>query len=1239
MQYNVKCKRLVKSLGVGLGAGRRRNTQLQVKRLSVFNAQRKRYRALKRSGVSATKVLRTGGTAGMTYGQAVTGVSSHTLHQQRRAVAAAATADTSGKDIDLVLASVEPRPCKSHIDPAFPAHIAPLRAWAEAVWRRLFPIKMLDVAIASARLRLARALRPWAAVHGPAAAAVATAARIDWSFVDAATIRTHDGRVLRLDTDPPVVISRRVEAAVERWRANRLERTYPHLESGGAAAGAYLAPVANLMHRNAATEAWGPRQRAALRSAVVRGQWPQHRLCIARLATSPVCKFCEHDHGEDEDDVGAEAVSIPSGTEFHRVYECRPNLQIVRAHLIAAGAHDVLEGLLEVRRQAQAAAAAAADDATAIPALVAWTRALLPSPLPQVPARPAEGTWHWHVQPTQFPVDGKVYSDASLLDGPDPVIERFGWAFIIASRDPPHGILAAAFGIPPDWIDNMNGAEAWAIFMATSVADPFASYTTDSLECVRTLARGCKWATAAERCNARVWGMLFVVFDSTDDQHRLRWMPSHRSAANASAYHCSDGSQLTPVDVRLNAIADVLAKRGAATGRVPEPVRAAVQRARDATAWIAKAVGFATWAANNAPSSPHRDAQPDNGWRRTHGRQRRRRPARVQRDPRPVELGGHRLMRAQGRWSCVTCRARSVHWGRIAPSRCPGAAAETWAQRARALARTSEEDIGGGTDGAGHIRFLSDRTTWCDRCGAYADAFAVGLARECPGRPCSDGKHQHLRRLRRGCHPVTNAPFQAAPIPEPIFGSRQKPVPPPSPRRTVEIWGSGGQHPPARAVRTGARRSNEQAPASGTARPASAARRRIDALESRVRGRLAAPSIGATDAGGGSVIGRGDTDYDGTSAAACAVASAVSPAADVLTRAVRRRITSCADDVVAVQRGLCQVLEQADAPPNVASGDTEPPPRAACTVDRADDGHRSGPCERRECGREEPPPCSKRQKVVVEPIGSGRGDLPVRRGADDEGCSIYLGRAIVVRKRPRSPEYERDEDDPRRRPAPHGDGGRPGQSTNGREPPATPLTAGGPVSGDASVNTRAQLLAALRASTESAASDAKVSMHESREPAEAIGEVRRQRPREPPGGARGHRKRSPPSLSPCELHRRQRRQDGKFQVMNDRNRDHDSPCLSRGTISHPQTSEARGTSHDGGARWSSEDGPHLADDGGDRPWCRPAAAVRRRSDDYARRRQLLASLSVPSHLPACPPGESRGGAPPFTDDCDGHRPG
>ena len=95
-RLRVRRRDRVKSLGTGLGAGRRRNAQVGKRRLEAFKQRRVRFRILKRAGGSVPLVLRTGGIASLTYGQEVAGVASTALLSQRRSVASALVTEGAG---------------------------------------------------------------------------------------------------------------------------------------------------------------------------------------------------------------------------------------------------------------------------------------------------------------------------------------------------------------------------------------------------------------------------------------------------------------------------------------------------------------------------------------------------------------------------------------------------------------------------------------------------------------------------------------------------------------------------------------------------------------------------------------------------------------------------------------------------------------------------------------------------------------------------------------------------------------------------------------------------------------------------------------------------------------------------------------------------------------------------------------------------------------------------------------
>ncbi len=323
-EFGVTYVERARSLGVGLGAGVRRNAAVQRKRLAAFRMRLSKFAALLRAGLSAARILRTGGTAAFSWGDAVTGVSSATLLTRRRTVAAAASTPTRGKDLNITLILADDK-AHQRLDPAFAAHCAPMGQWAEAVWCSWCPIAMLHRSIAIARARIAGALRPWARVRGPAAAYVATAARLGWHVRDATTVVTDRGRVLDLRVGPPCIVRREVAAAVVRWRWKRVEDAVSHLASSSMGIGACVDPLRRLLAPAARTSDWTAAHQASLRSAATNAQWPQDRLHAASLVASPACQICSAAGIARE---GASPCILnpepPRGTAVHRLVSCQP---------------------------------------------------------------------------------------------------------------------------------------------------------------------------------------------------------------------------------------------------------------------------------------------------------------------------------------------------------------------------------------------------------------------------------------------------------------------------------------------------------------------------------------------------------------------------------------------------------------------------------------------------------------------------------------------------------------------------------------------------------------------------------------------------------------------------------------------------------------------------------------------------------------------------------------------------
>ena len=137
----------------------------------------------------------------MTYGQGVMGVPDSVLLAQRRIAASAVASSTTGKNLDLLLATSDATGGNTSADPAFAAHTMVIGLWAGSIWAAWFPRAEVQATVAKAQAELAAAERPWARVRGPAAALIATTARLQWQVIDANTLIDDEGQSYDLSVD------------------------------------------------------------------------------------------------------------------------------------------------------------------------------------------------------------------------------------------------------------------------------------------------------------------------------------------------------------------------------------------------------------------------------------------------------------------------------------------------------------------------------------------------------------------------------------------------------------------------------------------------------------------------------------------------------------------------------------------------------------------------------------------------------------------------------------------------------------------------------------------------------------------------------------------------------------------------------------------------------------------------------------------------------------------------------
>ena len=169
----------------------------------------------------------------------------------------------------------------------------------------------------------------------------------------------------------------------------------------------------------------------------------------------------------------ADIAKAPIGNPFHRIMACprvrsncvakRPNLEKI-FQLDPVGPGDV-----RIER-----------------GLFSWNSKALTKPH-------AEGTFHWVVEPTTSLLRGVVYPDGSWLDGPGP-LARGGLAFVVT--DVLGEVLAIARGLPPDWVTDIPGCEAWAVLQAAALAQPGQiEFMSDCQPCIKACKGNLKTET------------------------------------------------------------------------------------------------------------------------------------------------------------------------------------------------------------------------------------------------------------------------------------------------------------------------------------------------------------------------------------------------------------------------------------------------------------------------------------------------------------------------------------------------------------------------------------------------------------------------------------------------------------------------------------------------------------------------------------------------------------------------
>ena len=128
---------------------------------------------------------------------------------------------------------------------------------------------------------------------------------------------------------------------------------------------------------------------------------------------------------------------------------------------------------------------------------------------------------------------------------------------------------------------------------------------------------------------------------------------------------------------------------------------------------------------------------------------------------RNISSGGHQLVQVANGWKCMVCRTKG-RLRSIGHLRCKGSIVDEWV--AKVVTQSGEQSL----SHAKHQLMRTGSVYWCNKCGAYAEDKAYGLAKLCSGHITGilgGGRLQQLIKLRKGMHPKSGA-FIGTPVPE-----------------------------------------------------------------------------------------------------------------------------------------------------------------------------------------------------------------------------------------------------------------------------------------------------------------------------------------------------------------------------------------------------------------------------------------------------------------------------------------
>ncbi len=520
------------------------------------------------------------------YGCEVFGVADSMLEKARSKVAKAASPEACGKNPELALVAIDAD--NGTLDPAFQAHVGPIRHWALAVWDSWFSQESLSSTFVAAKKKVQKAGdNMWKAVSGPATALVATIQRLGWTMESHSNIISDIGQPFDLLLDPPVVIARAAAEGVRRWRWKAVGRILPGLIPNRPDAGTHTGRADDLIigcfkgaskllsgkgcpkYAGPVADLWYRKMRGDLASGMSGGQWTQTRKAgVPAFAISDSqCQLC---HKEP-------------GTILHRFNCCStvppegwpgPPAEAVKAlNCIGAKRREILKqrGFLVLR---------------------------LPASKPNT-----EGVFQWIVDPMESNLidEATWYFDGSMLNGRWKALRVTGFGVAVVAES--GALIGHGLGWPPSWVTTAAAAEAWALSVVLSLVPFPPQLRTDCLALLQTAKEGTQKATHHSKPLARIWKRIAESMDVNVSElvvgGKLVWFPAHLTHKAIGEAKGSNGRRLSAVDWRANRLVDKLAKAAAMALQHSKHILGLLPSAEAAAAHATCLLGIVTHRANN----------------------------------------------------------------------------------------------------------------------------------------------------------------------------------------------------------------------------------------------------------------------------------------------------------------------------------------------------------------------------------------------------------------------------------------------------------------------------------------------------------------------------------------------------------------------------------------------------------------------------------------------------------------